>query len=75
MVGGGGGNERLRHGCVLSTRHSQNESTALIEAAERGHFGCVRLLVESGADMDVKDNVRAIYMTYDSLCLCEHQRF
>ena len=35
---------------------TQNGFTALICAAFNGHEGCVRLLVEAGADRSIKDN-------------------
>jgi ankyrin repeat protein len=38
----------------------QGGSTALICAAAEGHIECVRLLVESGANKDVKNKVRAL---------------
>ena len=38
---------------------AQEGSTVLINAAENGHADCVRLLLESGADMEAKNNVRA----------------
>ena len=34
--------------------------TPLIWAALKGHADCVRVLVEAGADMDGKDNVRSV---------------
>ena len=40
-------------------RRSQNGETALIWAAERGHADCVRLLLDAGADKNVKTEVRA----------------
>lgn len=38
---------------------AQDGSTVLINAAANGHADCVRLLLESGADMEAKNNVRA----------------
>jgi ankyrin repeat protein len=37
----------------------QYGDTALLEAATKGHIECVRLLLEHGAEKDVKNNVRA----------------
>jgi ankyrin repeat protein len=37
---------------------SQRGYTALICAAENGHADCVRLLIDAGADMDARNNVR-----------------
>ena len=36
----------------------QNGSTALMLAAMEGHLSCLELLVEKGADLNVKDTVR-----------------
>ena len=36
----------------------QNGYTALILAAERGKLSCLELLVEKGADLNAKNNVR-----------------
>jgi hypothetical protein len=36
----------------------QNRETALILAVRGCHMDCVRLLVEAGADKDIKDCVR-----------------
>ena len=49
-----------RSGRIAFICQTQNESTALIVAAERGYTECVRLLVEGGADTGAKDNVRAL---------------
>ena len=37
---------------------AQNGSTTLILAADNGHTGFVRLLLDAGADKDAKNNVR-----------------
>jgi ankyrin repeat protein len=37
---------------------AQNGRTSLIEAAIGGHFDCVRLLLEGGADKETKNTVR-----------------
>jgi ankyrin repeat protein len=37
---------------------SQYARTALMCAAAKGHTDFVRLLIDAGADKDVKDNVR-----------------
>ena len=34
--------------------------TAVIRAAANGHFDCLRMLVDAGADKEAKTNVRAI---------------
>ena len=44
--------------CNLCGGRTQLGRTALIWAAERNHTDCVRLLVEAGADMEVKNSVR-----------------
>ena len=41
----------------------QRNNTALLNAAENGHAECVRLLVEAGADMEVKDDDVRTYLT------------
>ena len=43
----------------LAHNRAQNESTALILAAEKGRVDCVRLLLEAGADKNAQDRVRA----------------
>jgi hypothetical protein len=51
---------------VLSyfARQSQQRDTALIHASENYQTACLRLLVEAGADMDAKDNVRRINIIF-----------
>ena len=44
----------------------QEGSTALILAASNGHSSCVSLLVENGADMEVREDVR-VWERYSSL--------
>ena len=44
--------------CGGGESDSQNGWTALMRAAEHGRADCVRLLIDSGADKDAKDNVR-----------------
>ncbi len=44
---------------------AQSGNTALIWAAMRGHADCARLLLDAGADTEVKDNVRA-----SAVCMC-----
>jgi hypothetical protein len=39
---------------------NQFGSTTLLMAAAKGHAQCVRLLVQSGANMDAKDRVRIV---------------
>ena len=35
----------------------QHGSTAVMCAAEHGHFDCVEVLVQAGADLDIEDKV------------------
>jgi ankyrin repeat protein len=42
----------------LGANALQYQDTALTDAAHNGHADCVRLLVEAGADKEVKSNVR-----------------
>ncbi len=42
----------------MSTQNVQSEVTALIIAATAHRPGCLHLLLKSGADKDVTDNVR-----------------
>jgi ankyrin repeat protein len=37
---------------------SQDGNTALIRAAAKGHANCVRLLIDAGADKDIRNTVR-----------------
>ena len=39
---------------------AQEDCTALIIAAHRGHTDSIRLLLDAGADKEAKDNVRAL---------------
>ena len=48
----------------------QDGSTVLIHAAANGHTDSVRLLLESGADMEAKNDVRVIVMTCSRFCVC-----
>jgi hypothetical protein len=43
------------HVCTIFK--SQSSSTPLVDAAQYGHAECVRLLLESGAEKEAKDNV------------------
>jgi hypothetical protein len=45
---------------IFITFQSQRGCTALILASELGSTECVRLLLESGADHGIKDNVRHV---------------
>jgi ankyrin repeat protein len=45
--------------CGITLARSQNGFTALICAAENGHADCARLLLDAGADKEVKNLVRA----------------
>ncbi len=40
---------------------AQFGDTALIDAAACGHADCVRLLLDAGADTEVKDKVRVLH--------------
>jgi hypothetical protein len=48
-------------GCLHSPARDvrQNGATPLCYAAEKGHMDCLRALVELGAKLEAKDNVRA----------------
>ena len=51
----------IKFTCLLGSRNCQRQTqggdTALILAAEKGHFDCVRLLLEAGADKDAANEV------------------
>jgi hypothetical protein len=47
---GGGGDH------ILHIARAQDGWTALIGAGCNGHAGCVRLLLDAGADKDIKTN-------------------
>jgi ankyrin repeat protein len=53
-------------------------NTALLYAVEMNHTDCVRLLLESGVDCEVKNNVRACEsmfscaLEYERLCVSVH---
>ena len=50
------------------SRIAQNGGTALTNCAMMGHFDCIRLLLEAGADVNAKGPVRAsTFMSYLSL--------
>ncbi len=49
---------RRRSGRSTCFSRTQEGYTALMSAAFYGQIDCARLLVEGGADMDAKDNVR-----------------
>ena len=57
--GGGGGGDGIGTFGTLTHTLSQGGWTALMRAAIEGHADCVRLLLDAGADMDAKHNVRA----------------
>ncbi len=38
--------------------HEQNGQTALIAASLKGNIECVRLILDCGADLNVRDSVR-----------------
>jgi ankyrin repeat protein len=42
----------------LGANALQYQDTALTDASHNGHADCVRLLLEAGADKEVKSNVR-----------------
>ena len=63
MVGGGA--SRVTY---IKLLQAQDGETALIWAAQNGHVECVRLLVASGANNDLWDNVRAhAALSYDDI--------
>jgi hypothetical protein len=73
---GAGCDERRWRGRAALICQTQGGSTALILAAENGTTDCVRLLVESGADMDVINNVRSLNFTracFVVLCVLENE--
>ena len=41
-------------------RSQQHERTALVQAAERNAEGVAKLLIEAGADLEAKDEVRPV---------------
>jgi hypothetical protein len=43
---------------------AQNESTALMHAANGGHADCARLLLDAGADKEAKDVVCCVCVAY-----------
>jgi ankyrin repeat protein len=47
--------------------HVQDGDTALIGAAAKGHTDCVRLLIDAGADKDVRTNVRVCHYNLSQL--------
>ncbi len=47
----------------------QDQNTAMNRAAEGGHTDCVRLLVEAGADKEVKNSVRAMTSVSFNSCV------
>ena len=48
---------------IVPTRLSpmQDGVTPLFQAANNGHTDCLRLFLENGADMEVKNNVRTVW--------------
>jgi ankyrin repeat protein len=52
--------DMIAHVCAVHVHSfNQNGNTALIVAAEEGRADCLRLLLDSGADIEASDNVRA----------------
>ena len=47
------------HIWYIGRRRAQDGHTALIQTAINGHADCARLLLDAGADKEVKTNVRA----------------
>jgi len=54
--------------------HDQAGSTALMLAAQYGHASIVGVLLESGADVDVKDNVSVLVVPPSSQLTSHHDR-
>ena len=53
---------------VKSICHLQFGTTALMHAAWAGRDDCVRVLVELGASMEARNNVRSL-LILESICL------
>jgi len=45
----------IQHGCDVNCKHPVNTRTVTHTAAHHGHVECVQLLLEAGADVDIKD--------------------
>jgi hypothetical protein len=43
---------------LVAINRNQDGRTALVIAAENGHTNCVRMLLESGAELEASSNVR-----------------
>ena len=41
---------------------TQNGRTALHHAVSSGHYDCAQLLIQSGADVDIQNNVSTLYV-------------
>ena len=41
---------------------TQPGNTALHRAVNNGHYDCAQLFIQSGADIDIKDNVSTLYV-------------
>ena len=52
------------------TYFHQNDQTALMHAAERGHLEVTKVLVEAGASIEAKDNVSKTISMLTYMCVC-----
>jgi len=57
--------------CLVSFPH---QMTPLHKAAERGHVDAVELLLQAGADVNIKDNDGVSEYDYSTDCGLLHQR-
>ncbi len=55
--------------CNVVMNVMKNGSTAIIWAALKGHIDCLKLLVDSGGDINVRDNVSDLRVM---ILLCVH---
>jgi hypothetical protein len=51
---------------------TRDENTALLHAVEENHTDCLRLLLESGANIEAKDHVRKFACKF--LCAVDHEQ-
>jgi hypothetical protein len=50
-------------------RCTQNDDSALVLAAEKGHADCVQLLLDAEADKEAKNKVRVLAVSFWFCCL------